>query len=84
MNVSLVPGDGAPVVTGATHSKSKVITVTGGGFSLDSIAEIGGAQVGTGYGDKHSLRAHSKAKPGAMVTVANLPDLRRSNPLMVQ
>jgi len=85
MNVSFVPGDGSPVVTGATHSKPKVITVTGGGFDpINSIAEVNGNQVATGIDSSHSLRAHSKARPGAVVTVANLPDLRRSNPIIVQ
>jgi hypothetical protein len=85
MNLSFVPGDGSPVVIGATHSKPKVITVTGGGFDpINSIAEVNGNQVATGIDSGHSLRAHSKARPGAVVTVANLPDLRRSNPILVQ
>jgi hypothetical protein len=85
MNLSFVPGDGSPVVTSATHSKPKVIAVTGAGFdSINSIAEVNGNQVATGIDNNHSLRAHSKARPGAVVTVANLPDLRRSNPILVQ
>jgi hypothetical protein len=85
MNVSFVPGDGSPLVTGATHSKPKVIAVTGSGFDpINSIAEVNGNQVVTGIDNSHNLRAHSKARPGAVVTVANLPDLRRSNPIIVQ
>jgi hypothetical protein len=84
MNVSLVPGANSPLVTAVTRLKAKVISVTGVGLNLSSIVEVNGKQVDTTVVDKGQLNARSKAKPGAVVTVANLPDLRRSNPLILQ
>jgi len=84
MNVSFVPGDASPVITSVTHVKAKVISVTGTGLNTSSIVEVDGRQVATTVVQKGQLNAKARAKPGAVITVADLPDLRRSNPFIVQ
>ncbi len=84
MNVSMVPGDNSPTITTITHVSKKLIDITGTGLNSNSIVEIDGTQVKTTVIQKGELNAKAKAKPGAVITVANLPDLRRSNPLVVQ
>jgi hypothetical protein len=84
LNVSLVPGNASPVISGVTHVSSKVIDIIGTGLNESSIVEVDGTQVRTTLVQKGELNARAKAKRGAVITVADLPDLRRSNPLVVQ
>jgi len=84
MNVSFVPGDNSPVITSVTHIGRKLIDITGTSLNSSSIVEVDGTQVKTTLVQKGELNAKAKAKTGAVITVANLPDLRRSNPLVVQ
>jgi hypothetical protein len=84
MNISFVPGDNSPVITNVTHIGRKLIDITGAGLNSSSIVEVDGTQVKTTLVQKGELNAKAKAKTGAVITVANLPDLRRSNPLVVQ
>jgi len=84
MNVSLVPGDNSPTVATVTHIRAKLIDITGTGLNSNSIVEVDGTQVKTIVVQRGELNAKAKAKPGAVITVANSPDLRRSNPLIVQ
>ena len=84
MNVSFVPGDNSPVITSATHIGRKLIDITGTGLNSSSIVEVDGTQVKTTLVQKGELNAKAKAKTGSVITVADLPDLRRSNPLVIQ
>jgi len=84
MNVSFVPGDNSPTIATVTHISRKLIDITGTGLNSNSIVEVDGTQVKTIVIQKGELNAKAKAKAGSVITVANLPDLRRSNPLVVQ
>lgn len=84
MNVSFVPGDNSPTIATVTRIGKKLIDITGTGLNSNSIVEVDGTQVRTFAVQKGELNAKAKAKRGAVITVANLPDLRRSNPLVVQ
>ncbi|PYP86556.1 MAG: hypothetical protein DMF61_12815 [Blastocatellia bacterium AA13] len=84
LNLSLVPGDGAPVVTGVTKVSKKFLGVTGTGFTVRSTVEVNGIQRPTSMTDANTLNARIKIKSGDVVTVSNLPEDRRSNPVVFQ
>ncbi len=82
LNISLVSSSGAPLINRLTRKSSKSVEVGGNGFTRDSVIEINGRPVRTTYVNSSVLRAKVKAKTNDMYTVANYPDLRRSNPLL--
>ncbi|MFY9607798.1 MAG: PPC domain-containing protein [Blastocatellia bacterium] len=84
LNASLAPSAGAPVLATVTRLAKKLIEVTGAGFTDRSVVEVNGIARRTTFLDSGKLRAKVKAKIGNVVTVSNLPDDRRSNPLVVQ
>lgn len=83
LNASLVPSDGAPVITSVTRLAKKSAEVAGAGFTNGSIIEVNSNRVKTSFVDSGTLRAKAKVKIGQVVTVVNPPDDRRSNPLIV-
>ncbi len=84
LNLSLVPGTGAPSISGVTKVSKKFIDVAGAGFIADSIVEVNGVQRPTSLGEGGALRGRIKIRPGDVVTVSNLPEDRRSNPVIFQ
>lgn len=84
LNVSVVAGTGAPVITSVTRVAKKTLEVTGTGFTAGSVVEVNGDRRKTTVTDSGILRAKVKARVGDVVTVSNPPDDRRSNPLIVQ
>jgi len=84
LNASLVPSAGAPAVSNVTRLAKKLIEVSGSGFTAGSVVEVNGIARGTTFVDSNTLRAKVKSRAGNVVTVANLPDDRRSNPFVVQ
>lgn len=84
MNVSLVDGAGAPVITQVTRLSKKLIEVSGAGFVAGARVNVNGVDRATTFVSSGTLRAKVKARSGDAVTVANPPDDRRSNPLIVQ
>jgi hypothetical protein len=84
MNVSLVSGAGAPVITQVTQLSRKLFEVTGTGFIGGTTASLDGTDVRTNLLTSNTLRSKVKNKVGTFVTVANPPDGRRSNPMMIQ
>lgn len=84
LNVSLVAGTGAPVITAITRIDKKFLAVTGTGFTAGSVVEVNGDRRKTTVTGSGILRAKVKARAGDFVTVSNPPDDRRSNPLIVQ
>ena len=84
MNASLVSGAGAPIITQITRVSKKLIEVKGTGFVAGASVNVNGVDRRTTFVDSGTLRAKVKARSGDSVTVANLPDGRRSNPLIVQ
>ena len=84
MNVSLVDGAGAPVITQITRPSKKLIEVSGAGFVAGARVNVNGVDRATTFVSSGTLRAKVKARSGDAVTVANPPDDRRSNPLIVQ
>ena len=84
LNASLVSSAGAPTVTGVTRLAKKLIEVSGSGFTADSVVEVNGIARGTTFIDSNTLRAKAKSRAGNVVTVANPPDNRRSNPFVAQ
>jgi hypothetical protein len=57
--------------------------VVGTGFSEGTVIEVNSRRVKTSIITSGTLRAKAKVKVGHVVTVANPPDDRRSNPLIV-
>ncbi|HKP11541.1 MAG TPA: PPC domain-containing protein [Blastocatellia bacterium] len=84
MNVSVVGGAGAPLITQVTRLSKKLIEVSGTGFVAGARVNVNGVDRNTTFVSSGTLRAKVKARPGNAVTVANPPDDRRSNPLIVQ
>jgi hypothetical protein len=84
LNVSVVGGTGAPIITAATRVAKKSLEVTGTGFTAGSVVEVNGDRRKTTVTASGILRAKVKARAGDVVTVSNPPDDRRSNPLIVQ
>jgi hypothetical protein len=84
LNMSLVTGEGAPVITSIRRVSKKFIEVTGSQLSSASVVEVRGRERRTTLVESGTLRAKVKARPGDVVTVINGPDDRRSNPLILQ
>jgi hypothetical protein len=86
LNLSLVPstaGPGAPTLISAVHTKPKLIQVTGTQLSAKSIVEANSVQKSTQKIKKGVLQGKVTGGTGTVITVANLPDLRRSNPILL-
>ena len=84
LNATLVPSAGAPTVASVTRLAKKLIEVSGSGFTAGSMVEVNGIARRTTVVDSNTLRAKVKSRTGNVVTVANQPDDRRSNPFVVQ
>ena len=84
LNASLVSGAGAPLITQVTRLSKKLIEVQGTGFVAGATVNVNGSDRKTTFVSSGTLRAKVKARTGDAVTVANPPDDRRSNPLIVQ
>ena len=84
LNLSLVPGVGAPLITGITRISKKLFEVSGSSLSSGTRAETNGIQRRTTFVGPGLIRVKAKTKAGTIVTVTNSPDGRRSNPLVVQ
>lgn len=84
LNASLVSGSGAPVITQVTRLSKKFIEVTGTGFAAGATVNVNGGDRNTTFVNNGTLRAKVKSRTGDVVTIANPPDDRRSNPLIVQ
>jgi uncharacterized protein YdeI (BOF family) len=84
MNVSLVSGAGAPIVTQVTRLSKKLVEVSGTGFVAGARVNVNGVDRTTTFISNGTLRAKVKARTGDALTVANPPDDRRSNPIIVQ
>ncbi|HJQ24892.1 MAG TPA: PPC domain-containing protein [Blastocatellia bacterium] len=84
LNVSLVSGAGAPLITQVTRVAKKLLEVQGTGFVAGAAVNVNGSDVRTTFVSSGTLRAKVKARSGDAVTVAIPPDGRRSNPLIVQ
>jgi len=86
LNLELVPsnsGPGAPTISSAVHTKAKLVQVTGTQLSGKSIVEANSLQRPTSKIKKGVLQGHVTGGTGTVITVANLPDLRRSNPIIL-
>lgn len=84
LNASLVAGTGAPSLTSVTRVSKKLIQVTGLGLASGAVVSVNGTSRKTTVIAPGLLQAKVKAHAGDVVTVANPPDGRRSNPLVVQ
>ena len=84
LNASLLPSAGAPTLTTATRLAKKSSVVTGTGFTTGARIEINGRKVRTSVAGDGTLRAKGKVRNGDVITVANPPDDRRSNPLIIE
>ncbi|HLG16755.1 MAG TPA: PPC domain-containing protein [Blastocatellia bacterium] len=84
LNASLVPAVAAPFVSRAIRLSRKTIEVSGSGFGSGSVVEVRSRGRSTSITIFGTLRAKVKARIGDVVTVANAPDDRRSNPVLVQ
>jgi hypothetical protein len=84
MNISVVSGSGAPLITSVTRIAKKQIEVMGSGFNDGVRVEVGGVRRKTTRVSSGVLRAKVKGRPGDVVTLVNPPDERRSNPLILQ
>lgn len=84
LNVSVVNGAGAPVITSATRLAKKSLEITGAGFTEGTVVEVNGVARKTTFINSGTVRAKVKARVGNVVTVRNPPDDRRSNPLVFQ
>lgn len=84
LNASLIPSDGAPLITGVSRLEKKLVEVKGVGFTAGSVVEVNGSGRRTTFIDEQTLRAKVKARSGDVVTVVISVDNRRSNPLIVQ
>jgi hypothetical protein len=83
LNLSLVPGSGAPVLTGFSILGPKQIQITGTGLQSGATVAVNGFDKKTSQVDSGTFVARAKAKRGQTVTIAN-PDGRRSNPFLIQ
>lgn len=84
LNASLIPADGAPLITGVSRLAKKLIELKGVGFTAGSVVEVNSSGRRTTFVDERTLRAKVKARSGDVVTVSSSADNRRSNPLIVQ
>jgi hypothetical protein len=84
LNASLVGGAGSPLLTQVTRLSKKLIEVQGVGFAAGATVSVNGSDRKTTFLSSGTLRAKVKTRSGDVVTVANPPDDRRSNPLIVQ
>jgi hypothetical protein len=84
LNVSLVSKIGAPQITFVTRVAKKLFDVEGNGFTSGAVVEVNGSRVKTTVIAPGVLRGKAKTKAGDVITVANAPDDRRSNPLVMQ
>jgi hypothetical protein len=84
LNASLVSAAGAPVLSQVTRLAKKLVEVNGAGFSSGARIEVNGIPRKTTFASSGTLRAKAKIRAGDVVTVANPPDDRRSNPLIAQ
>ena len=84
LNASLVSGAGAPLITQVTQLSKKFIEVTGTGFEAGATVNVNGSDRKTTFVNNGTLRAKVKSRTADAVTVANPPDDRRSNPLILQ
>jgi Bacterial pre-peptidase C-terminal domain len=84
LNASLVSGAGSPVLTQVTRLSKKLIEVQGIGFAAGATVSVNGSDRKTTFMSSGTLRAKVKSRSGDVVTVANPPDDRRSNPLIMQ
>ena len=84
LNASLIPGIGAPLITGVSRLAKKLVEVKGVGFTAGSVVEVNSSARRTTFIDERTLRAKVKAHSGDVVTVLSSADNRRSNPLIVQ
>jgi hypothetical protein len=82
MNLSLVPEADAPMITSVTRLSKKWIEIVGSGFIEGCRVEVNGVRRKTQFFDSGLLRAKVKSRADDVVTVANPPDDRRSNPLV--
>jgi hypothetical protein len=83
LNLSLVPGGDAPVLTGFSILAPKQIQITGTGLQSGATVAVNGFDKKTFQIDSGTFVARAKAKRGQTVTIAN-PDGRRSNPFLIQ
>jgi len=84
LNAALIPGIGAPLITGVSRLAKKLVEVKGVGFTAGSVVEVNSSARRTTFIDERTLRAKVKAHSGDVVTVLSSSDNRRSNPLIVQ
>jgi hypothetical protein len=84
LNLSLVSGEDAPVISGITRISKKLFEVSGSSLSSSTRAETNGIQRKTTFVGPGLIRVKAKTRAGTVVTVTNPPDGRRSNPLVVQ
>jgi hypothetical protein len=84
LNASLVPSPGAPALSAVTRLTKKSALVTGSGFGVGARIEINGRKVRTAVVSDGTLRAKGKVRIGDVITVANPPDDKRSNPLIIE
>jgi hypothetical protein len=84
LNLSLVSGEGAPLITGINRISKKLFEVSGSSLTSGTRAETNGIQRKTTFVGPGLIRVKAKTKAGTVVTVTNSPDGRRSNPLVVQ
>jgi hypothetical protein len=84
MNISVVTGAGAPLITRLTRLAKKSLEVEGAGFGPGTRVEVNGVARKTTFINSGTIRAKVKVKAGNVVTVSNPPDDRRSNPLVFQ
>ncbi|HEU4387502.1 MAG TPA: PPC domain-containing protein [Blastocatellia bacterium] len=82
LNISLVPGDDAPLISGLVRLAKKSLEVRGRGFNSSAVVEVNGIARQTFILDSGTVRAKVKIRSGDVVTISNGPDERRSNPLI--
>ena len=84
LNVSLVSGAGAPMITQVRRLAKKLFEVDGTGFLDGAVAAVNGGDARTNFVSGSVLRGKAKTKTGTVITVANPGDGRRSNPIIMQ
>ncbi|HET9531370.1 MAG TPA: PPC domain-containing protein, partial [Blastocatellia bacterium] len=84
LNASLVPSAGAPELSLLLRLSGKKFEIRGIGFRAGTVVEVNGVPRKTTVINSGTLRAKAKLRAGDVVTIANSPDDRRSNPLIIQ
>jgi hypothetical protein len=87
LNLTTVPGKagpGAPTAISATHTKPGIVQVKGKLVNKDTEVEVNSVARATAFIGQSTVNGHSSAGTGAVVTIANLPDKRRSNPIFIK